>query len=57
MTVWNGDAAALADIRQQFAERVGGFERSIFHAAGILLQLLLGTLDQAIAGLDMTLED
>lgn len=56
MTVWSGDATALDEIRQQFAERVCGFESSLFHAAGILLQLLLGTLDHAVRDLDLVLD-
>jgi Mg2+ and Co2+ transporter CorA len=57
LTLWSGDAAALDEIRQQFAERVGGLENSLYHAAGILLQLLLGTLDHAIRSLDLGLDD
>ncbi len=57
LTVWSGDATALDDIRQQFAERAGGLGASFYHAAGILLQLLLGTLDHAIRELDLGLED
>ena len=57
LTLWSGDATALNDIREQFAERVGGLEESPYHAAGILLQLLLGTLDHAIRDLDLGLDD
>jgi Mg2+ and Co2+ transporter CorA len=57
LTVWNGDFEALSEIRQQFAERLGGFEDSVYHAAGILLQLLLGTIDHAICNLDSGLDD
>jgi Mg2+ and Co2+ transporter CorA len=57
LTIWSGDAAALNDIREQFAERVGGLEESPYHAAGILLQLLLGTLDHAFRDLDLGLDD
>gem|GEM_PF-704295 len=57
VTVWNGDASALDEIRQQFAERVCGFEDNVYHAAGILLQLLLGTLDHAIRELDVMLDE
>jgi magnesium transporter len=57
VTLWSGNAAALDDIRQQFAERVGGLEKSVYHAAGILLQLLLGTLDHAIHSLDLGLDN
>ena len=57
LTLWNGEAAILDEIRQQFAERVGGLEQSPYHAAGILLQLLLGTLDHVIRDLDLGLDD
>lgn len=57
MTVWRGNATALDEIRQQFAERVSGFETSLYHAAGILLQLLLGTLDHAVRDLDLVLDE
>jgi Mg2+ and Co2+ transporter CorA len=57
LTLWNGDAAILDEIRQQFAERVSGLEQSPYHAAGILLQLLLGTLDHVIRDLDLGLDD
>jgi Mg2+ and Co2+ transporter CorA len=56
VTVWNGDAAALDDIRQQFADRVGGPQTSFYHLAGLLLQLLLGTLDHAVRVLDLELD-
>ena len=57
LTVWHGDAAALDDIRQQFAERAGGLGNRHYAAAGILLQLLIGTLDHAIQNLDAALDD
>jgi Mg2+ and Co2+ transporter CorA len=57
LTIWNGDASIVDEIRQQFAERVGGLEQSPYHAAGILLQLLLGTLDHVIRDLDLGLDD
>jgi Mg2+ and Co2+ transporter CorA len=57
LTVWHGDAAALDEIRQQFGERVGGLDDSRFAAAAILLQLLIGTLDHAIGGLDAALDE
>jgi Mg2+ and Co2+ transporter CorA len=57
LTVWSGDPAALDEIREQFSERLGGLEKSPYHAAAILLQLLLGTLDQAIRNLDLGLDD
>jgi Mg2+ and Co2+ transporter CorA len=57
VTVWHGAAAALDEIRQQFSERADGFEDNHFVAAGILLQLLIGTLDHAIRSLDMSLDE
>ena len=50
-TLWGGDPAALDDIRRQFAERLGGFENNLYEAAGIPLQLLLGTLGSALSAL------
>ena len=57
VTAWTGEAAALDEIRQQFAERACGIGKSPYHATAILLQLILGTLDQAIRSLDTTLDD
>ena len=57
LTVWQGDAAALDDIRRQFGERVEGFENSRYAAAAILLQLLIGTLSHAIRSLDSSLDE
>ena len=56
ITLWDGDPAALDDIRRQFAERLGGFENNIYEAAGILLQLLLGTLSSVFEAVDMKLD-
>jgi Mg2+ and Co2+ transporter CorA len=56
VTVWDGDAAALDEIRQQFTDRVGAPQIGLYHLAGILLQLLLGTLDHTIRGLDLELD-
>ena len=56
ITLWGGDAAALDDIRRQFAERLGGFENNLYEAAGILLQLLLGTLGFVFEDIDMKLD-
>src|SRR5262249_39841723 len=55
-TLWSGDPVALDDIRRQFAERLGGFENTHYEAAGILLQLLLGTLGSAFEVIDMKLD-
>lgn len=57
LTAWQGDASALDEIRMQFSERVGGLDKSFYHAAGILLQLLLGTLDRAIVEVDLGLDN
>ena len=57
MTIWHGDATALSEIRQQFGERVAGLENSPYGAAGILLQLLAGTLDHTLHGLDLALDE
>jgi Mg2+ and Co2+ transporter CorA len=51
-TIWNGDAAALAEIREHFAERADKLEKSPSEAAAILLQLLLATLNSAVSELD-----
>src|SRR5215470_18939233 len=56
ITLWGGEAAALDDIRRQFAERLGGFENNLYEAAGILLQLLLGTLGSAFEVIDLNLD-
>jgi magnesium transporter len=55
-TLWGGDPAALDDIRRQFTERLGGFENNLYEAAGILLQLLLGTLGYTFEVIDMKLD-
>ena len=57
LTIWNGDAAALDEIREQFGERIAGLENSRYAATGILLQLLLGTIDYAVQGLDLALDE
>ena len=57
LTVWTGDASALDEIRAQFAERVEDLEKSPYQAAAIVLQLLLGTLDQASSAIDVRLQE
>jgi Mg2+ and Co2+ transporter CorA len=57
ITVWSGDAKELDEIRLQFAERVAGLEDSLYQAAGIVLQLLLSTLDSVIESVDASLDD
>jgi Mg2+ and Co2+ transporter CorA len=56
LTVWRGDIAILDNLRQHFVERIGEVGKSPFQATGILLQLLLSTLDHAIRGLDAQLD-
>ena len=56
LTIWQGDGLILDEIRQHFAERITEFGKTPFHAAGILLQLLLGTLDHALRSLDERLD-
>ena len=52
LTVWDGDARLLDEVRGTFVERAGALERKPYAAAGIVLQLLLTTLDLAISELD-----
>jgi Mg2+ and Co2+ transporter CorA len=56
VSVWNGDARALHQIRDDFAERLAELERSPSEAAAILLQLLLGTMREAISDIDARLQ-
>jgi Mg2+ and Co2+ transporter CorA len=55
VTVRNGDDGALDEVRQRFSTRIGYCDQTHYQAAGILSQLLLGTLDLAIAELDSEL--
>src|SRR5262245_31149971 len=57
VTVWSRDPAALDQARLQFADRAAELSKSRFQAAAIVLQLLLGTLDQAISRLDTRLHE
>jgi Mg2+ and Co2+ transporter CorA len=57
LTIWRGDSAILGEVRQHFAERSVELEKSPYAAAGILLQLLLGTLGEAISNLDTRIQD
>src|SRR5262249_24620360 len=57
LTVWSGDPAALDEARRHFLDRVAELRKSPFHAAAIVLQLLLATLDQAITVLDTKLHE
>jgi|SoiMetStandDraft_5_1073268.scaffolds.fasta_scaffold04168_2 hypothetical protein len=56
ITLWGGDPATLDDIRPQFAGHLGGIENNLYEAAGILLQLLLGTLGFAFEVIDAKLD-
>src|SRR5262249_42369264 len=57
LTVWSGNPAALDEARRHFLDRVAELRKSPFHAAAIVLQLLLATLDQAITVLDTELHE
>jgi len=56
VTIWNGDSITLEEIREHFAERAGELAKIPYHAAAILLQLLLGTLQRGISELDGRLQ-
>jgi Mg2+ and Co2+ transporter CorA len=56
LTIWEGDAAALDEIRQLFGERAEGLQKSHFAAAALLLQLLIGTLGHTIRSFDLLLD-
>jgi magnesium transporter len=56
VTVWRGDPTILDAIRLQFADRVGALKGNFYEASGILLQLLLGTLDVFLQRLDERME-
>jgi Mg2+ and Co2+ transporter CorA len=55
VTLWRGDSDALVDVRERFSTRIGYLDGSHYQATGLLLQLLLGTLNLAIAELDSEL--
>ena len=57
VTVWSGDPAALDEARAHFAYRAAELNKSRFQAAAIVLQLLLGTLDQEISRLDTRIHE
>ena len=57
VTLWSGDPAALDEARTHFADRATELNKSRFQAAAVVLQLLLGTLDQAISRLDTRLHE
>ena len=57
LTIWNGDPTALDEARRHFLDRAAELQRNPFHAAAIILQLLLASLDQAITILDTRLHE
>jgi Mg2+ and Co2+ transporter CorA len=57
VTVWSGDPAALDEARAHFADRATELSKSRFQGAAIVMQLLLGTIDQAISRLDTRLHE
>ena len=57
VTVWAGDPRLLDEVRDRFSRRAVGLDGSHYQAAGILLQLLLSTLDEAITELDSSLDE
>ncbi len=56
VTVWSGDPTTLDPIRRHFAERVGGVQGDMHYAAGLLLQLLIETLDASLQTLDAQID-
>ena len=55
-TLWSGDPASLETIRQQFSERIAGVEEDMQYGAGLLLQLLIGTLDASLETVDAQID-
>jgi Mg2+ and Co2+ transporter CorA len=56
LTLWDGDASVLDEIREHYAERAVELEKSPLEAVAILLQLLLGTLHNAISEIDAQIQ-
>ena len=56
VTIWQGDPDCLSEIRQRYHERSLVLEKNMLHAASVLLQLLLSTLDLAMAELDRRIQ-
>lgn len=56
VTVWNGDARSLDEIRKRLAERMAELDKSPAAAVAILMQLLLGTVHDAISEIDGRLQ-
>ncbi|HTP01568.1 MAG TPA: CorA family divalent cation transporter [Anaerolineales bacterium] len=55
VTLWHGKPELLGNVHQEFVERLAGASRS-YHVTAILLQLLLGSLEQAITSIDERLQ-
>ena len=55
-TVWDGDPDILDPIRRHFAERIVGAGGDTHYAAGLLLQLLIGTLDFSLQTFDAEID-
>ncbi len=56
VTVWNGEARVLDEIRAHFVERLDELAKSPFEAGAILLQLLLARVHMAISEIDARLQ-
>ncbi len=56
VTLWNGDPASLDTIRRQFSYRIAGIGGDMPYATGLLLQLLIGTLDALLQKLDAEID-
>ena len=57
VTLRNGESDGMEEVRRRFSARIGYLEQSHYQATGILLQLLLSTLELAIVELDSELAD
>lgn len=56
-TLWRGPPETLDDLRRRFLHRARGVEGDAPLAAALVLQLLLGTLDDLLRGVDARLDD
>lgn len=57
VTVWRGPPESLDDLRQRFFHRAKGVDGDAPLAAALLLQLLLGTLDDLLISVDARLDE
>lgn len=57
VTLRNGESDGMEEVRRRFSARIDYLDQSRYQAAGILLQLLLSTLELAIVELDSELDD